>query len=184
MVVNHHEDACILELLLPNMSAGSAAATSTAQERASEDEQGYDSSPVTTPPTLDDIDRWQCHIGLQEFGKGLGAAAKAVFPNNSKSRYTQVFVLMLRWEDEDPRLPVSLEIDKLKDVFANVYHFQTEVWDIPDDNKCHAKLNQKILDFVLEGNDSTEHLKIVYYAGHARLAKNRLLTWTRSVEGF
>lgn len=179
-ITYHHDGGCIFKPDRQDMSASSAAATSVAQTIPSEDDQGYSSSPHTTPPTLDDIDRWQCHIGLQEFGEALEAAAKAVFPNDAKSRYTQVFVLMLCWEDEDPQLPVSLEVNKLCDIFAKVYHFQTEKWSIPDHN-CHAQLNQKILDFVSAGDDSTEHLKIVYYAGHARLTKNRLLTWTRYV---
>jgi hypothetical protein len=87
---------------------------------------------------------------------------------------------MLCWEDEDPQLPVSIEIQKLLEVFRDTYHYATEVWRIPDQG-CHSKLNKKILDFTEIGSDSKEHLKIVYYAGHARLTKNRLLTWTRSV---
>ena len=77
---------------------------------SSEEFDEYTSSPNSTPPaTLSDIDRWQHHISLQSFGDGLQAAANAVFPNVSNSRYSKVSVLMLCWEDEDPGLPVSLE---------------------------------------------------------------------------
>jgi hypothetical protein len=69
--------------------------------------QGYFSSANSTPPpTFADHDRWQYHIELEDFTKGLQAAANAVFPNNQISRYTKVFVLMLSWADEDPNLPV------------------------------------------------------------------------------
>lgn len=77
---------------------------------------------------MDEIDRWAAHIGLQEFGESLQAAANAVFPNDSQSRYTKVHVLMLCWEDEDPNLPVSIEIQKLFDVFTDIYRFETEIW--------------------------------------------------------
>lgn len=139
----------------------------------------YGSSPNSTPPpTLHDIDRWQYHIDLQDFGQDLHAAAKAVFPNEAKSRYSKVSVLVLCWEDEDPQLPVSLEIARLFDVFQNIYHFDTEIWKIPDDNP-HHKLNQKVLDFVDPVENSKEHLKIVYYAGHGKLSRERTLLWTR-----
>jgi len=150
----------------------------SSQERSQGGDQSFPNNSDTTPPTLDDIDRWQFHISLQEFGEGLHAAAKAVFPNDARSRYSKVFALILCWEDEDPQLPVSVEINRLFQVFRYTYNFQTEVWKIPNHN-CHAKTNQKILDFVEEGDDNSRHLKIVYYAGHAKLSKNRLLTWTR-----
>lgn len=160
------------------MSEASIAGMPSSGDHSQSDDARLPSTSDSTPPTLDDIDRWRYHISLQEFGEGLHAAAQAVFPNDARSRYTKVFVLMLCSEDEDPNLPVSTEIDKLFDVFKNTYNFETEVWKIPDRN-CHARSNQKILDFVETGGDSPNHLKIVYYAGHAKLSKNRLLTWIR-----
>jgi hypothetical protein len=137
------------------------------------------SSPSSSPPpSFHDIDRWRAHIGLREFGEGLQAAAKAVFPNEQRSRYTKVFCLMLYWEDEDPNLPVSLEVSRLCEVFGEIYGFETEVWKIPDQSS-HVKVNLKVLEFVMTGGDSKEHLKIVYYAGHGKLTRNRLLSWTR-----
>src|ERR1700691_2630809 len=67
------------------------------------------SSSTAPPPTPHDIDRWSKHISLQDFGEGLQIAARALFPNEMKSRYTSVTVLVLSWQDEDPNLPVSLE---------------------------------------------------------------------------
>jgi hypothetical protein len=136
------------------------------------------SASSTPPPTFADHDRWQYHIDLEDFTKGLQAAANAVFPNNQTSRYTKVFVLMLSWADEDPNLPVSLEIDRLNEVFHDIYHYETERWNIPAEN-CNYKLTEKIMDFVKPTEESQAHLKIVYYAGHARLLDTRLLVWTR-----
>lgn len=145
-----------------------------------EDRTSSNSSPNTGPNTPDDISRWLCHIDLQSFGEDLQAAARAVFPNTSKSRYTKVSVLTLCWEDEDPNLPVSIEIEKLESVLRDIYGFETELWKIPDRN-CHARLNLKMLDFTTTEDDPTERLLIVYYAGHAKLTKDRLLCWTRFV---
>jgi hypothetical protein len=139
-----------------------------------------DDSSTNIPPTLDDSSRWQCHIDLEAFGRGLNAAAKAVFPNTSRTRYKKVSVLLLCWEDEDPKLPVSIEIEKLNDVFENNYGFDTEVWRITGQNS-HAKLNQKILN-LNDTDDDPKDLFIVYYGGHARLTHDHLLSWTRFVE--
>jgi len=136
------------------------------------------SSSTAPPPTPHDIDRWGKHTSLQEFGEGLQSAARALFPNETKSRYTSVTVLVLSWQDEDPNLPVSLEISRLVDVFKNIYHFDVDEWKIPNQNS-HWAVNQKIMTFVAPGPNDKEHLKIVYYAGHARLTKTRLLEWTR-----
>lgn len=160
----------------PEMSASSS--VSELSEPATSEENRTGSSTSTKPPTPDDISRWSCHISLQKFGEELQAAADAAFPNISTSRYTSVSVLMIMWEDEDPYLPVSIEIAKLHDIFQRLYGFKTEVWRIPG-QKSHAKVNRKILDLAdVEGNPS-EHLLIVYYAGHGLLTTNRLLAWTR-----
>lgn len=139
-----------------------------------------DTTPPITPPPLrpEEIDIWHCHTGLQQFGEKLQAAANAAFPNNTGSRYRNIHVLMIKWEDEDPNLPVSYEIARLFDIFDKIYQFKVEVWDIPDDN-CHAEVNQKILDFSKLGGNSKDDLKILYYAGHGKLTRNRLLSWTR-----
>jgi hypothetical protein len=143
-------------------------------------EDAYISSPNSTPPppTFDDIDRWRYHTDLRKFGESLEKAANAVFPNDRKSRYSHVSVLMLSWADEDPMLPVSREIDELHRVFRDVYHFETDRWTIPDLDS-HFKVTKKVMDFVKPTPDNKSKLKIVYYAGHARLMSTRGLAWTR-----
>ncbi|TVY80770.1 hypothetical protein LSUE1_G005315, partial [Lachnellula suecica] len=102
----------------------------------------------------------------------------ASFPNTHASRYRNVYVLMLKWADEDPNLPVSYEVSKLQDIFVNVYWFETEVWDIPNED-YHDRVNQKILGFKRMRSDSQDDLKIVYYGGHGKLTRNRSLAWTK-----
>jgi hypothetical protein len=128
--------------------------------------------------SFDDFHRWHALIALKNFGEGLHAATQAIFPSESRPRYSRVHVLMLCWEDETPNQPLSPEMGRLLDVFEDIYHFETEVWRIPNEN-CHVEVNQRILDFVRPGGDSDEHLKIVYYSGQARLDRNKRLVWTR-----
>lgn len=151
----------------------------TSPEELSEVDDSTITSPNSTPPPrADEIDQWRCHIELQRFGQELQIAANNAFPNIATSRYTKVYVLLLSWEDEDPQLPVSLEIVELFKVFKNVYGFETEIWHIPQED-CHDEVCQKILNFKRIGGNNKDHLKIVYYAGHGMLERNRSLSWTR-----
>jgi hypothetical protein len=161
------------ESTLPSSSSKSP---SSSDETTQTSPSSVDSS--IPPPSACEIDRWHNHIRLRDFGNRLQAAARRAFPNDAKSKYSSVTVLMLSWEDEDPNLPVSIEISKLFDVFNQVYGFDVERWEIPDRNSQWA-LTQKVMDFVRPGSDERSHLKIVYYAGHGRLTKTRALAWTR-----
>jgi len=78
---------------------------------SSSEHRSDNSSSATAPPTPNDTNRWKSHISLQQFGERLQASAKAVFPNVAKSRYSKISVLMLSWEDQDPSLPISIEVE-------------------------------------------------------------------------
>lgn len=130
------------------------------------------------PPPPDELDRLLFHLPLEDFGRRLQRASEAVFPNNTRSRYTKVHVLLLCWEYGDPMLPVHRELVELENVFREGYNFETEVWKIPS-QKSHHALNTKILDFVELEDDSRDCLKIVYYGGHGLLAPNRQLLWSK-----
>jgi hypothetical protein len=105
-------------------------------------------------------------------------AANAVFPNNNTSRYEKVSVLMLSWADENTNLPVSIEVEMLASTFQLRYNYNVEQWKIPDEN-CHFELAAQVMKFVEPESDSKSHLKVVYYAGHARLLDTRALALTR-----
>ena len=128
------------------------------------------------PPSADDIDRLSYHIKLSDFGSSLQKAANAIFPGNQTSRYSKVDVILLSWEDEDPNLPVSVEITELAAVFTNLYGYEVTQWLIPSDNS-HNRLQAKVLDFL--GSGEPEHLKIVYYAGHGKLTNHGQPAWSR-----
>jgi hypothetical protein len=130
------------------------------------------------PPTSRELDQLQYHISLKEIGEKLQKAADIAFPNTTHFRYSAVYALLIYWEDEDPKLPVSIEAAELHDVLKNIYNYDVEIWEIPSEGS-HKKLNQKILDFVELGGDSKDDLKIVYYGGHGMLACNRQAAWAR-----
>ncbi|KAF7876515.1 hypothetical protein EAF04_001605 [Stromatinia cepivora] len=125
-----------------------------------------------------DLSQLHYHITLQDFGEKLQKAANAAYPNDEQSKYSRVHALLLLWEDEDPLLPVSIEVHELGMVLASIYNFEIEIWCIPSTGS-HKRLNRKILDFVEVGGDSKEDLKIVYYGGHGMLAQNRQSCWAR-----
>ncbi|PVH77505.1 hypothetical protein DL98DRAFT_423739 [Cadophora sp. DSE1049] len=128
------------------------------------------------PPTSRDLDHLQYHISLQEIGKQLQDAANAAYPHGQQSRYSNIYVLLLCWEDEDPKLPVSIEVQELHSLFEELYDFDVELWKIPA-HSSHNELNRKVLDFVSLGGDCKDDLKIVYYGGHGMLAHNRQASW-------
>ena len=138
--------------------------------------ENYPTPGSRPPPSGYELDKLRYHIDLQDFGKGLQNAANAVFSSDRRSKYNQTSVLMLSWVDEDPDLPVSLEISALRDVFVNLYSFGVEEWQIPAVNS-HMELNLKILQFLKDS--SPKHLKIVYYAGHGKLSNHGQAIWTR-----
>ncbi|KAF8865495.1 hypothetical protein BDZ45DRAFT_684051 [Acephala macrosclerotiorum] len=110
-----------------------------------------------------------------EFGLELQKAANAVFTGNQNSRYTKVEVILLSWEDEDPKLPMSLEIRELENVFTDISHFEVQEWQIPAEDSRN-QLQFKILEFL--GKSDPKHLKIVCYAGHGRLTNHGTPAWT------
>lgn len=126
--------------------------------------------------------QWQQHITLPEFTKKLDAALQGVFPNQSRSRYTEVFVLLVRWQVSDPKLPVYIEIEELRQVFSDVFHFNVEVFEIPS-TRSHMVMSQKILEFAMRNGDNPNDLKIFYYGGHSRLTESKDLILSRYVLG-
>jgi hypothetical protein len=148
----------------------------------------YNSGPVAPfthfkpPPTAEEIDRYHQRNLFNEIRRKLQEEADDAFPNDGKSRYSNVYVLLICWADEDPKLPVSFELDELANVFSLNYGFHTETWKIPGDD-CHNELSRKILEFIGVGGDSRRDLKIVYYAGHGLLTKGRQLAWAKYVGG-
>lgn len=72
-----------------------------------------------------DISRISYHIkDLVTFGESLAKAAAAAFPNQGKTHYHNVYVLLLCWEEDN--LGVATDLQELDEVLRRTYHFQTE----------------------------------------------------------
>lgn len=154
--------------------------TSERNSEGTNSELGLGSSSISSMASgFDDFDRWQAHTELKTVGESLQAAANAVFPTEKLAPYSKVYVLMISWEGDVS----STDVTRLYGVFRDIYHFETELWRIPDEN-CDAEVSQKIAQFVQLGGNSDEHLKIVYYAGHGGMSKNQDFLWTRCVFRF
>jgi hypothetical protein len=117
---------------------------------------------------------------LREFGKALENAARAIYPNDKGPRYSRAYVLLISWQMEDPKLPVGWEISALRKVLEDIYHYDVEEFHIPD-SASHAAVSEKINAFVKVNDDSGSDLKIVYYAGHSLLSRNKELIWSTYV---
>lgn len=81
-------------------------------------------------------------------------------------------MLLLSWLTDD--LDVDSEIQRLQQVFTNMYQFRVETYHIPDDKPDRA-LKGRILEFLVSDNDDTP--LVFYYAGHARRAQNEGPLW-------
>lgn len=136
------------------------------------------SSASLGPSRVDLSEQWRAHVTLAEFTQNLGHALKTLFPNQNRSRYKNVHVLLMRWEHGDPLLRVFEEMDELRRVFEDIFHFQVEIFEIPEEDS-HAAVGQKVMDFSRYNGNSTDDLKIFYYAGHSRSNKSKNLLFTR-----
>ena len=103
---------------------------------------------------------------IETFASDLREAVEAIWPTWNESRYREVHVLLLSWEDDN--LGVKEEIDSLQRVFANFYHFDVEGYHIPAD-KPGQKAQARVMSFL--EHDNSNNLFIVYYAGHALLSR-------------
>lgn len=83
-------------------------------------------------------------------------------------------VLLLRWKSDD--LGVVTEINDLRHVFEDMYHYHVQDYEIPDE-RPDSSLSRRVLDFLEKDDQDT--LFIVYYTGHAQrsLQTNEAPTW-------
>lgn len=112
---------------------------------------------------------------IEKLGADLNDAVQAAWPKRHSIRYSKVCVLFLSWVDDD--LGVKDEIEPLRRVFEDRYHFEVEEYHIPS-LKPDKALKSRVIKF-LEVEDK-DTLLIVYYAGHAKGAQqsNEASLWS------
>jgi len=134
---------------------------------------GRETSSHTSSPLTHSPKAHQNVLNFQGTDKQIEAAAIA-----NPSRYSQVHVLLIHWEDDLDRGASPTEIAELAKIFKDLFQFNVEIWGIPKE-QSHLKVHSKVLDFAL--NAKTGDLLIIYYAGGGKLSKHSQLTWTRYV---
>ncbi|PVH82437.1 hypothetical protein DL98DRAFT_513879 [Cadophora sp. DSE1049] len=158
-------------------SSAEGAGNTTESPNTSPSDSFDELTPLSGPlSATHDTRRADYHMkDLEAFARDLQNAADRAFPNEgmAKARYNNVSVLLLRWKDDE--MNVEWELDDLEKVFRN-YGFETDRWLIPS-KSSHLKLMSKVVD-VVEENDGSGNLVIVYYAGHAGINSSRGATWT------
>ena len=133
---------------------------------------------MSTEARTHDISLSGCHISdLDNWTRILNQTISAAHPRTAGSRYTNVDVLLLSWEDDD--LGVATEIQELDDVFHQVYGYKTEQWKIPS-IQSHIALVRRILDSLAD-SASRDRLSIVYYGGHGYMSHQRDCVWLSQV---
>jgi hypothetical protein len=90
-------------------------------------------SSVCLPPlSTHDTAKSHHHIeNFERFVEDLQTSAKRAFPNSDYSRYSDVQVLLIQWDEDE--LQVEDEVNELRKVF-NLYNFTTTKFRIPTSN--------------------------------------------------
>lgn len=88
--------------------------------------------------------------------------------------YTSASVLLLRWEDDTS---VEKELVALEKVFRDKYNYHTDKWAIPTVPNPSSKLGMQLASFM--DHARSDHLLIIYYAGHGYVGENKQLYWAR-----
>ncbi|KAH7407907.1 hypothetical protein BKA64DRAFT_706308 [Cadophora sp. MPI-SDFR-AT-0126] len=157
-------------------AGGMQPASRSPSESLSDNSVQPESSPASSisAPTHD-TSRTKYHINeLSTFAQRLEEAATKIFPNKGRSRYKDVQVLLLRWEQDT--MGVQYELDDLAAAFAESYGFKTETWLIPS-AQPHLALMGKAFKMVQDFG-TKDNLLIVYYAGHGGMNSSRQPLWT------
>ncbi|CAG7566476.1 unnamed protein product [Fusarium equiseti] len=160
---------------IPSSTSGSTSSPFVQASDASSHTSLSLNSNLSLPPlSTHDTEKAQHHMkNFNRFIEDLQASARKAFPNSPYSRYSDVQVLLIQWDEDE--LQVELELDELEKVFRKQYGFATQTFLIPTANS-HRKLNQKVLSFV-DQNEDEDTLLIVYYGGHGSINKARQSTW-------
>ncbi|KAE8337523.1 hypothetical protein BDV24DRAFT_167244 [Aspergillus arachidicola] len=109
---------------------------------------------------------------LQDFASDLKKALEAVTPT-TQGYYRDVSVLALHWQNDE--MGVARLESELMNIFARIYNFRTEGYQIPVNNS-YMSLSSKLISWsTSRGGEHT--LRIVVYSGHAQYAGTTDTQW-------
>lgn len=125
-----------------------------------------------------DISLIDYHVtDVETLSKVLNDAIAAACPMSCGTRYQEVYVLLLSWEDDD--IGVDSEVAALEQVFRDLYGFDTGRWKIPS-RMSHNALVSRLLSSLIQF-ESDDKLFITYYGGHGYMNEDRQCVWLWSV---
>lgn len=110
---------------------------------------------------------------FESFARHLQDAAMLIYRQTQKSAYSNVSVLLLRWDDDVE----EQDTDALDQVLRERYNYRTEKWAIPAITNASIKLGVRISAFLEKA--APDHLLIVHYAGHGFTGSNNQFFWAR-----
>lgn len=114
------------------------------------------------------------HPTFESFIREAAEAAKLIYSRNNRSRYKDVSVLLLRWENDDSG--IDRELESLQNIFRERFNYRTESFIIPNGNNAHVKLTGRLAQFL--EHDQPDHLLILYYAGYGFVGPDRQHYWS------
>ncbi|KAI6750229.1 hypothetical protein HG531_007494 [Fusarium graminearum] len=109
---------------------------------------------------------------FESFARHLQDAAMLIQRQTERHPYTDVSVLLLRWEDDES---VDEDLTALEQVLQKQYKYRTEKWHIPTVPDLSKKLGVQMASFLEHAKPN--HLLIIYYAGHGYVSSDGQLFW-------
>ncbi|KAJ3528446.1 hypothetical protein NM208_g10191 [Fusarium decemcellulare] len=109
---------------------------------------------------------------FESFARHLQDAAMLIQRQTERHPYTDVSVLLLRWEEDES---VDEDLAALEQVFQKQYKFRTDRWHIPTVPNPSIKLGVQMASFLEHAR--ANHLLIIYYAGHGYVGSDGQLYW-------
>ncbi|KAM0236768.1 hypothetical protein ACHAPO_004809 [Fusarium lateritium] len=109
---------------------------------------------------------------FESFARHLQDAAMLIQRQTERHPYTDVSVLLLRWEDDET---VDEDLVALEQVLQKQYKYRTEKWHIPTVPNPSIKLGVQMASFLEHAK--ANHLLIIYYAGHGYVSSDGQLFW-------
>ncbi|KAK8102667.1 hypothetical protein PG984_015813 [Apiospora sp. TS-2023a] len=114
---------------------------------------------------------------FESFARHLQDAAMLIYRQTQKSAYSNVSVLLLRWDEDDAE---EQDTDALDQVLRERYNYRTEKWAIPTVPNASIKLGVRISAFLEKA--APDHLLIVHYAGHGFTGTNNQFFWASNAK--
>ena len=122
--------------------------------------------PLQPPSTVD----WDSDAAIDNSAYQIGF-------NNTMEKYNlddamsykKVEVLMLQWANESSDLSADDEVQKLKEVLEQKFHYHAVVryLDVHSSRNIQLQVNKLVTDFLWD-HSGPDTLLIVYYAGHGK----------------